>query len=88
MKQLEGQDITDIENAKLQSIDLGLPALKEIGAKWLVDMARYISDKPQFIVNGFIPAGIAGALDIPTTMETSLVTVMNRGKMTVLNRAR
>ena len=63
MKQLEGQDITDIEQAKLQPIDLGLPGLKEIGAKWLVDMASYISDNPQFIVNGFIRAGITGALD-------------------------
>ena len=63
MKQLEGQDITDVENAKLQPIDLGLPALQKIGVKWLVDMASYISDNPQFIVNGPIRAGIAGALD-------------------------
>ena len=38
-KQLEGQDITDIKTAEIKPIDLGLPALKEIGAKWLVDMA-------------------------------------------------
>lgn len=63
LKQLEGQDITDIETAELQPIDLGLPALKEIGAKWLVEMASYISCNPQFIVNGFIRAGITGALD-------------------------
>ena len=36
MKQLEGQDIDDLEMVELQPIDLGLPALKEIGAKWLV----------------------------------------------------
>ena len=46
MRQLVGQDVTDVENAKLQCIDLGLPALKEIGAKWLVDMASYMSDNP------------------------------------------
>ena len=63
MKQLEGQDISDIETAEIRPIDLGLPALKEIGAKWLVDMASYISDNPQFIVNGFMRAGITGALD-------------------------
>ena len=42
MRQLVGQDVTDVENAKLQRIGLGLPALKEIGAKWLVDMTSYI----------------------------------------------
>ena len=63
MKQLEGQDIDDLEMVELQPIDLGLPALKEIGAKWLVDMASYVSENPQFIVNGFIRSGITGALD-------------------------
>ena len=39
LKQLEGQDITDIETAEVhvQPIDPGLLALKEIGAKWLVE---------------------------------------------------
>ena len=37
--------------------------LKELGAKWLVMMAQYIEDNPQFIVNGLIKAGISGALD-------------------------
>ena len=62
MKQLEGQDIDDLEMVELQPIDLGLPALKEIGAKWLVDMASYVSENPQFIVIGFIRSGITGAL--------------------------
>ena len=62
LQQLEGQDIIDLETLELQPIDLGLPALKEIGAKWLVDMADYISENPQFIVNGFIHSGITGAL--------------------------
>ena len=64
MKQLEGQDISDVETAELKPIDLGLPALKEIGAKWLVDMASYISDNPQFIVNGFRRAGITRGSNI------------------------
>ena len=34
-----------------------------MGAKRLVEMFRYISDNPQFIVNGFIHAGISTALD-------------------------
>ena len=32
--------------------------MRNIGAKWLVEVAKYISDNPQFIVNGFIHAGI------------------------------
>ena len=39
-----------------------MQVVKQI-AKWLVDMAKYISDNPQFIVNGFIRSGITGALD-------------------------
>ena len=37
--------------------------MKELGAKWLVEMVEYISDNPQFIVNGFIRASISSALD-------------------------
>ena len=52
-----------MENVVLQPIDLGLPLMKEIGAIWLEKMAQYISDNPQFIVNGFVRAGICRALD-------------------------
>ena len=48
---------------ELQPVNLRLAALKELGAKWLVEMADYISNNPQFIVNGFRRAGIPGALD-------------------------
>ena len=37
--------------------------MKNIGAKWLVEAAKYIADNPQFIVNGFTRAGICQALD-------------------------
>lgn len=43
------------EEVELQPIDLNFPLLKEVGAKWLVEMSdysMYISDNPQFIVNG------------------------------------
>ena len=59
-KQLEGRDI---ESAKLQSINLGMPVLKELGAKWMVEMAEYFGGNPQIVVNGFVKAGIARALD-------------------------
>ena len=60
MRQLKGQDI---DSAGLQEINLGLPVLKEVAAKWLVNTAEYITENPQFIVNDFIRSGIAGALD-------------------------
>ena len=37
--------------------------MKEIGAKWFVDMANYIGNNPQIIVNDFIHARIAKALN-------------------------
>ena len=61
--QLEGRDLDDLEAAELQPIDLGMPVMKEIGAKWLVEMADHISNNPQFIVNGFLRSGITGAVD-------------------------
>ena len=54
-QQLEGQDI---ETAVLQPIDLGLPALKELGAKWMVELADYFGENPQIVVNGYIKAEI------------------------------
>ena len=49
---------------ELEPIDLGLPILKELGDDgWLIEMGTYISQNPQFIVNGFVKAGISTALD-------------------------
>ena len=62
MKQL-GQRDDDLEAAEIQPVEMGLPLMKEISAKWLVDMAQYLSDNPQIIANGFIRSGIPGALD-------------------------
>ena len=59
-KQFEGRDT---ESINLQPISLGLPVLKELGAKWMVKMAEYFAENPQIIVNGFVRAGITGALD-------------------------
>ena len=47
-----------------------MAVMKEIGAKWLVDMADHISNNPQFIVNGFLHAGISEALDGKTDNDT------------------
>ena len=31
--------------------------------KWMLEMAAYFGENPQIVVNGFVKAGIAGALD-------------------------
>ena len=67
-QQLEGQDA---ETADLELVDLSMGMIKEIGAKWFVDTANYIGDNPQFIVNGFIYAGIAKALDSENLNDSS-----------------
>ena len=51
MKQLNGKEV---EATEIQPIKLGLPMLKELGAKWLVKMTDYFADNPQIVVNGFI----------------------------------
>jgi len=62
----------DIEKEQLQPIDLSLPALQELGVKWLVEIARYISDNPCFIVRGLHRSGISKVLDnIDSDTQTS-----------------
>ena len=62
-KQLQGKDFGELEEAELLPIDLSMPVMKEVGAKWLVEMADYLSDKPQFVVNRFIQSGITAVID-------------------------
>ena len=50
-------------NAVLEPLDLSLPNMKELGAKWLTGMAEYLAANPQFVVNGFIRSGVTHALD-------------------------
>ena len=63
MEQLDGKDMEDLEGAEIQPINLRMPIMKEVGAKWLVRMAEYISDNPHLIVNGFVRSGIISAMD-------------------------
>ena len=66
MKQLDGKEN---ETVDLEPINLGLPIPRELGSKWLVEMAEYFEENPQIIVNGFIRAGIADALDRASGVE-------------------
>ena len=43
---------------QLELIEFTLPIMKELGAKWLIKMAKFMADNPTIIVNGFIRAGI------------------------------
>ena len=53
---MQGKNLDTVE---LQPIPLNLPCLKELGAKWLVEAANYMSENPQMIVSGFVKAGIS-----------------------------
>lgn len=70
MKHLDGKEVENFEEIELEPINLSMPVMKEVSAKWFVDMASYISDNPHIIVNGFISSGITDAFggkidDIP-----------------------
>ena len=67
-KQLKG--ISDIESVVIEPVNLSMAAIKELSAKWLVDMSDYIADNPQFIVKGFQRAGISHALDSEEAAES------------------
>ena len=43
-----------LELQPIQPTDLHIQVLKEVEVKWMVEMAEYISNNPQFIVNGFV----------------------------------
>ena len=57
------QGVSDIESTEIQSIDLSMAVVKELSAHWLVEMAEYIVNNPQFIMSGFHCSGITIALD-------------------------
>jgi len=66
---IEQLNSEDFEIVELEPVELSMAVMKEIGAKWLVDMADYISNNPNFIVNGFLHAGIYQALDGKTISD-------------------
>ena len=63
VQQLEGEDVENIEELDLAPIDLSAAVVKHKSAKWLVELAEYMANHPEIIVNGFIKTGIAAALD-------------------------
>ena len=63
LRQCEEQSDVPLQDIILESTDLSMAVNINVSAKWLVEMAEYIGDNPQFIVNGFAKAGICRALD-------------------------
>ena len=57
------QCVSDVESAEIQPVNLCMAVVKELSTCWLVEMAEYIADNPQFIINDFQHPGISSALD-------------------------
>ena len=57
------EDAASVEDVIIEPVDLCMARIKEVSASWLVEMLDYIENNPQFIVNGFLHAGISKALD-------------------------
>ena len=51
-------------------------SVKELSAKWLVEMSEYIANNPQFIVSGFRHSGISGTLGRCQTEDNSELEVI------------
>lgn len=60
MKPIQGENMQSVQ---LDPITLRLTVVKEKSGQWFVEMAEYISNHPNFLVNGFIRSGITAALD-------------------------
>ena len=50
--------LEDVTYYTLVPVELSLTNMKNISTKWLVEATKYIAGNPQFIVNGFVHAGI------------------------------
>ena len=53
MEQLSGESMDDLGGAEIKPINLSMPVIKNISAKWMVEMAEHISNNPQFIAKRF-----------------------------------
>ena len=63
---LQGKSPEDVR------VDMRLPVLKELQAKWIVSTYNYLSANPQIGVNGFKEAGIVTAIEDPSSIETRI----------------
>ena len=63
LQQCEDQSHVPLLDISLEPFDMSMAVMKNISAKWFIKAAEYIADNPQFIVNGFVKAGIRRALD-------------------------
>ena len=61
-----------LESPDEVNVDMKLPVMKEIGAKWLVFMYDYLQDHPEICKNGFVKAGIPQAISTPENIALIL----------------
>ena len=53
-----------LKQDKCDPVDLRLTVMKTLGAKWIIELSRYIQSKPSLIINGFKEEGIIDALQL------------------------
>ena len=63
LRQCEEQSNIPLQDVILEPIDLSMAVIKNISAKWFVEMAEYNGNNLQFIMNGFAKACIYQVLD-------------------------
>ena len=59
------------------SVNVRLDVIKEVGACWLVSLYDYLSSHPDIRKNGFVQAGISGAISNPDSISQLQVTDEN-----------
>ena len=71
------EDAASVKDLIIEPIDLCMARKEEVSASWLVEMWDYIANNPQFIVNGFLHAGINKALDGEDDSDIPIPKVIN-----------
>jgi len=59
---MENQLLCRLKEQRIE-LYLNMTVMKEAGAEWLESMLKYISNNPQFIVNGFVRGSINSGKD-------------------------
>ena len=69
------EDVASVEDVVVEPVDLCMAAMKEVSASWVVETWDYIASNLQFIINGFVHAGISKALDGEDDGDTPVLEV-------------
>ena len=69
LQQCKDQGHVALSDISLEPTEMSMAVMKNVSTKWFVKAVEYIADNPQFIVNGFVKAGICHALDGITSYD-------------------